>query len=259
MKTRSARRLSPQRNEANVLTQRRCHFFLLICHAVLILCIPLPMVRAGEAPPSILVQPRSQSASLGADITFRITASGDGDLTYQWQQNQANLSATNATLALTNLTLLNAGDYVAIVSNSSGSVTSRVATLTIDLAFTKITTGAIVNDRGDSTGTAWVDYDRDGNLDLFVSNFGSPRNFLYRNQEWFFPADDHTRSHGRSEFRSCVWGDYDNDGDLDLFVAVGSMNDLLYRNEGGGVREGHREASPPAGQLSRSSVGRLRQ
>jgi hypothetical protein len=103
--------------------------------------------------------------------------------------------------------------------------------------FTVITNGPVVNDHGDSTGCAWGDYDNDGNLDLFVSNFGTPFNYLYRNQgDGTFArvttgaiATDDTNSEG------ATWGDYDNDGFLDLFVAVGlGGNDLLYRNNGDG-------------------------
>jgi hypothetical protein len=47
-------------------------------------------------------------------------------------------------LILTNLTLAHAGDYVVVVTNASGAVTSRVAKLEVDPTFTKITTGVIV-------------------------------------------------------------------------------------------------------------------
>ncbi len=103
--------------------------------------------------------------------------------------------------------------------------------------FTAIANGPIVTDRGDSTGCAWGDYDNDGNLDLFVSNFGTPFNYLYRNNgDASFTrittgaiATDDTNSEG------AAWADYDNDGNLDLFVAVGlGGNDLLYRNNGDG-------------------------
>ncbi len=103
--------------------------------------------------------------------------------------------------------------------------------------FTAITNGPVVTERGDSTGCAWADYDNDGNLDLFVSNFGTPFNYLYRNNgDGSFTrvtigaiATDDANSEG------AAWGDYDNDGHLDLFVAVGlAGNDLLYRNNGDG-------------------------
>src|SRR5262245_46639500 len=47
--------------------------------------------------------------------------------------------------------------------------------------FTKITAGPIVENFGQCSGCAWGDFDKDGYLDLFVCNSGSP-NFLYRNQ-----------------------------------------------------------------------------
>ena len=51
-----------------------------------------------------------------------------------------------------------------------------------DGAFEKVTAGSIVNDRGASTACVWGDYDNDGFLDLFVTNFGSGQtNFLYHN------------------------------------------------------------------------------
>jgi hypothetical protein len=134
--------------------------------------------------------------------------------------------------------MVHAGDYTVLAANDFGSITSQVAALMIDPTFTKITLGPVVNDRGDSTGVAWGDYDNDGDLDLFVGNFGTRFNFLYRNNgDGSFTritsgdiATDDPNSEG------CAWGDYDNDGDLDLFVAVGlNGNDLLYQNNGDGT------------------------
>src|SRR5690606_23684330 len=53
-----------------------------------------------------------------------------------------------------------------------------------DGTFTKVTTGDIVNNAGRSNGSAWGDYDNDGDIDLFVTNGDQPNvqnNFLYRN------------------------------------------------------------------------------
>ncbi len=48
-------------------------------------------------------------------------------------------------------------------------------------AFTKITSGPIVYDGGNSIGSSWGDYDNDGDLDLFVANSNNQNNFLYQN------------------------------------------------------------------------------
>ena len=56
--------------------------------------------------------------------------------------------------------------------------------LHVDTQFTKITEGPVVTDNEDSWGSVWVDYDVDGDVDLFVANglfVGNQRNALYRN------------------------------------------------------------------------------
>lgn len=86
---------------------------------------------AGPSAPAISTQPASQSAPLGGDATFTVVASGTAPLTYQWRKNGENLAdATAATLTLAGVTANDAGDYTVVVTNSVGSVTSAVATLT---------------------------------------------------------------------------------------------------------------------------------
>ncbi|MFN8546631.1 MAG: FG-GAP-like repeat-containing protein [Candidatus Eisenbacteria bacterium] len=48
-------------------------------------------------------------------------------------------------------------------------------------AFTRITSGALVDDVGSSFGCVWGDYDGDGQLDLFVANQQNQVNFLFHN------------------------------------------------------------------------------
>ena len=47
--------------------------------------------------------------------------------------------------------------------------------------FAKTTEGTIVTDQGWSSGVAWGDYDRDGDLDLYVTKFNDQDNALYKN------------------------------------------------------------------------------
>ena len=103
--------------------------------------------------------------------------------------------------------------------------------------FAKITSGPVVNDRGESLGGSWGDYDNDGDIDLFVANTDG-NNFLYRNEgsgSFLKIISGPVVSDSGSSWGSS-WGDYDNDGDLDLFVAnLGPGNNFLYQNNGNGT------------------------
>ncbi len=84
------------------------------------------------APPVIGGQPASQTVPAGTNVTFSVSAAGSAPLGYQWQLNSNNLAgATNATLTLTNVQAVNAGNYLVIVSNPGGSITSSNALLTV--------------------------------------------------------------------------------------------------------------------------------
>ncbi|MBI5726423.1 MAG: CRTAC1 family protein, partial [Ignavibacteriales bacterium] len=107
-----------------------------------------------------------------------------------------------------------------------------------DGSFTKITAGNIVTDGGNSTGGSWGDYDNDGDIDLFVTNYFSENNFLYRNDGsgtfTKITTGDIVNDGGASV--GSAWGDYDNDGDLDLFVSNdNNQNEFLYNNNGNGT------------------------
>lgn len=101
--------------------------------------------------------------------------------------------------------------------------------------FTKITTGAIVNDGGYSSGACWGDYDNDGHDDVFVANWEGENNFLYHNDGdgAFTKITEGSIVTDGGWSRSCTWGDYDNDGFLDLFVSNDGGGNFLYHNEDG--------------------------
>jgi hypothetical protein len=107
-------------------------------------------------------------------------------------------------------------------------------------AFTRITTGDIVNDGGDSKACSWADYDNDGDPDLFVANAGpfpGEDNFLYRNEgnDNFTKITAGNIVNDSGQSRGNGWADIDNDGDLDLFVANTGANNFLYQNNGDGT------------------------
>ncbi len=85
--------------------------------------------------------------------------------------------------------------------------------------FVDVAAAAGVADEQCSKGCAWGDYDADGRLDLFVSNFNAPCR-LYHNEPdgTFRDAALEMGLSGPAHAFACWFWDYDNDGLLDLFV-----------------------------------------
>lgn len=91
-------------------------------------------VSNPPAAPQILTQPQSQSATVGDNVSFSVVASGNPPPAYQWQFNNTNLiGQTGSVLAVNSITTNSAGDYRVIITNSQGSITSDLATLTVSL------------------------------------------------------------------------------------------------------------------------------
>ena len=100
-------------------------------------------------------------------------------------------------------------------------------------AFTQITTGPL-GDRGNSTGVAWGDYDNDGDLDLYVANYGQPSALLRNDGASVFTAITSGALGDDGNGTGVAWADYDGDGDLDLYVVNdGQANKLLAERSGG--------------------------
>lgn len=112
-----------------------------------------------------------------------------------------------------------------------------------DGTFTDVTEKAGLSSWGPSYCASWVDYDCDGNLDLFVNyNLGGMfdrrcQNRLFRNNgDGTFT--DVTRESGLANIYTTIgscWGDYNNDGYPDLFVSSGIGRPQLFRNNGDGT------------------------
>ena len=89
------------------------------------------------------------------------------------------------------------------------------------------TPGGHFNEEGLLAGAA---YNRDGALDIFVTNFFMETNTLYHNGgDGYFRDVTTALALARISLPSLAWGtaffDFDNDGDLDLFAANGHMDD----------------------------------
>jgi len=82
--------------------------------------------------PGITSQPTNQVTVVGGPANFYVTATGTAPLSYQWTFGGARLSgATSTTLALANVQTNQGGNYAVIITNSAGSLTSAVASLTV--------------------------------------------------------------------------------------------------------------------------------
>ena len=121
----------------------------------------------------------------------------------------------------------NDGDLDLYVVNNPGPLNAKVTkasagnTLYLNSGngtFVDVTEKAGVGDKGYGMGCVFGDYDNDGDLDLYVTNYGP--NVLYRNNgDGTFT--DVTEKAGVGEARwgaGAAFGDYDKDGFLDLFV-----------------------------------------
>jgi hypothetical protein len=82
--------------------------------------------------PFITSQPIGSTNSPTSTVTFSVAADGTSPLHYQWEFNGAKITgATNNSLTLTNLTVLQSGNYSALVTNLYGSILSSNATLVV--------------------------------------------------------------------------------------------------------------------------------
>jgi len=132
--------------------------------------------------------------------------------------------------------------------------------------FTDVTKKAgVTNDSKVGAGACFLDADKDGDLDLYVSNYldfsydkhvpiqhrGIP---AYATPRYFLPLPDNLyRNNGNGTFtdiskssgvgQHAGWGmgivcaDYDNDGDTDVFIGNDVAENFLFRNDGTGKFE----------------------
>jgi hypothetical protein len=121
-------------------------------------------VEVPSVAPSIAAQPQGQTVLQGSAATFSVSASGLPSPGYQWRCNGASLPGANASVYnLTNAQVTNDGTYTVVVTNSAGSVTSAVATLTVTVpqpgrfdGICRLPDGSVRLDMSGSAGASYV-------------------------------------------------------------------------------------------------------
>jgi hypothetical protein len=94
---------------------------------------------------------------------------------------------------------------------------------------------------GGNYGSVWLDYDNDGDSDLFIAKCGGEterrKNQLFRNNGnlSFTEVSVATNLNDPLSTWSSAWGDYDSDGDMDCFVGSSLSTEAhkLMRNDNG--------------------------
>jgi PKD repeat protein len=105
----------------------------------------------------------------------------------------------------------------------------------------RINNGIIGTDLVDGQVWNWIDYDNDGDLDAYLTNYsGVTNNNLYRNDQGIYTkmtvesAGMIVSSNNNS--LSNIWVDFDNDGDLDCYITRdGPRLSAYYANNGNGI------------------------
>ncbi len=152
-------------------------------------------------PPTITSQPLSRTVSAGQPVTFSVTASGTGTLSYQWQRNTVPINGANGPdYTINPATRADSGaSFRCVVSNGAGPATSNDAVLTVLPVVTPVTfvsddfSGAsintslwsVVNPLGDATFSLTGTGSADARLaisvpaatshDLWLGAFNAPR------------------------------------------------------------------------------------
>lgn len=89
-------------------------------------------LAAAPQPPNITQHPQSQTIAVSNAVTFSVQATSATPIHYQWYFNTNTPVGTDSnSFAIASASTNDSGDYVCVVSNSSGSSTSLVATLSV--------------------------------------------------------------------------------------------------------------------------------
>lgn len=164
-----------------------------------------------------------------------------------------------------------------LITGGGESPANRLFRQDAPFQFTDVSLESGLNDTGYGMGAALGDIDNDGDLDIFVSNFGADTLFRNEGAGRFLNVTVLSGLDSADWSTSATFLDYDRDGNLDLFIATyvvvdrsrictdargtrefcppkvfPGVPDRLYRNDGGGS---FRDVSADSGIAAVTSKG----
>ncbi len=146
--------------------------------------------------------------------------------------------------------------FIASGPAGSGAVDylyKNMLTETGSVDFQRIDTSPIATDLQDGQVWNWIDYDNDGDLDGFVSNYSGERDRFYVNEDGNYTSVTNALTSNGSHLAN-AWGDLDNDGFLDVIV-TSEGGTRYYRNLGDGSFQQETIAITSIGQTRSVTIG----
>ncbi len=180
---------------------------------------------------------------------------GDGTFTYE-PANAIGIPLTYSEMA--NWIDLNNDQFLdAYITNSVVSTRNLYFENQGNGSFEAVTGLSITSETLASRSINWIDYDGDGDSDLFITNENDANNSLFRNDgpNNFTQITDLSITQNGMNSAGSSWGDVDNDGDFDLFVANwnGQHNQLFINDNGTFVEQINSEIPAEIGSSFGSS------
>lgn len=99
----------------------------------------------------------------------------------------------------------------------------------------------------------WIDFDNDGDLDAYLTNYSGAPNRMYLNYNGTYVSQINETTYN-SQALSNLWADFDNDGDLDLLTTNENKATQYFRNENGNLTAISNAITTAAGSFKISAV-----